>query len=337
MRTIRWGVIGCGDVTEVKSGPALQKAAHSALVAVMRRNGDLARDYARRHGVPRWYDDASTLIADIEVDAIYVATPPSSHLKYALLAARAGKPVYVEKPMAMTFVECREMIDGCRGAGVPLFVAYYRRALARFLEVKRLIEAGTIGEVRFVTVTLAQPVVPEDAVLPWRLQPDIAGGGQFVDLGSHMLDFLDYALGPIREAQGTATNQAGRYAVEDIVTGSFVFESGVQGVGTWCFSAFERHDQTDIVGTLGKITYATFDHGPIVLTTRAGTRETSFDAPPHIQQSLIQTVVDELIGRGRCPSTGESAARTSWVMDQMLHGSQLAPGFQDAAPAPVAR
>ena len=337
MRTIRWGVIGCGDVTEVKSGPALQKAAHSALVAVMRRNGDLARDYARRHGVPRWYDDASTLIADIEVDAIYVATPPSSHLKYALLAARAGKPVYVEKPMAMTFVECREMIDGCRGAGVPLFVAYYRRALARFLEVKRLIEAGTIGEVRFVTVTLAQPVVPEDAVLPWRLQPDIAGGGQFVDLGSHMLDFLDYALGPIREAQGTATNQAGRYAVEDIVTGSFVFESGVQGVGTWCFSAFERHDQTDIVGTLGKITYATFDHGPIVLTTRTGTRETSFDAPPHIQQSLIQTVVDELIGRGRCPSTGESAARTSWVMDQMLHGSQLAPGFQDAAPAPVAR
>ena len=337
MRTIWWGVIGCGDVTEVKSGPALQKAAHSALVAVMRRNGDLARDYARRHGVPRWYDDASTLIADIEVDAIYVATPPSSHLKYALLAARAGKPVYVEKPMAMTFVECREMIDGCRGAGVPLFVAYYRRALARFLEVKRLIEAGTIGEVRFVTVTLAQPVVPEDAVLPWRLQPDIAGGGQFVDLGSHMLDFLDYALGPIREAQGTATNQAGRYAVEDIVTGSFVFESGVQGVGTWCFSAFERHDQTDIVGTLGKITYATFDHGPIVLTTRAGTRETSFDAPPHIQQSLIQTVVDELIGRGRCPSTGESAARTSWVMDQMLHGSQLAPGFQDAAPAPVAR
>ena len=337
MRTIRWGVIGCGDVTEVKSGPALQKAAHSALVAVMRRNGDLARDYARRHGVPRWYDDASTLIADIEVDAIYVATPPSSHLKYALLAARAGKPVYVEKPMAMTFVECREMIDGCRGAGVPLFVAYYRRALARFLEVKRLIEAGTIGEVRFVTVTLAQPVVPQDAVLPWRLQPDIAGGGQFVDLGSHMLDFLDYALGPIREAQGTATNQAGRYAVEDIVTGSFVFESGVQGVGTWCFSAFERHDQTDIVGTLGKITYATFDHGPIVLTTRTGTRETSFDAPPHIQQSLIQTVVDELIGRGRCPSTGESAARTSWVMDQMLHGSQLAPGFQDAAPAPVAR
>ena len=340
MRTIRWGMIGCGDVTEVKSGPAFQKAEHSALVAVMRRNGDLARDYAQRHGVARWYDDADALIHDADVDAIYVATPPSSHRQYALMAARAGKPVYVEKPMAMTFAECREMIDGCRAAGVPLFVAYYRRALARFLEIKRLIDAGAIGAVRFVSITLFQPLAPEDAdpaKLTWRVNPAIAGGGRFVDLASHMLDFLDYALGPIREAQGTATNQAGRYAVEDIVTGSFVFESGVQGVGTWCFSAFERHDQTDIVGTLGKITYATFDHGPIVLTTRAGTRETSFDAPPHIQQSLIQTVVDELIGRGRCPSTGESAARTSWVMDQMLHGSQLAPGFQDAAPAPVAR
>ena len=164
MRTIRWGVIGCGDVTEVKSGPALQQAEHSALVAVMRRNGALARDYARRHGVPRWYDDASALIADAEVDAIYVATPPSSHLEYALLAARAGKPVYVEKPMAMTFAECRAMIDGCRAAGVPLFVAYYRRALARFLEVKRLIDSGAIGEVRFVTLTFSQPIAPASAL-----------------------------------------------------------------------------------------------------------------------------------------------------------------------------
>lgn len=337
MRTIRWGVIGCGDVTEVKSGPALQQAEHSALVAVMRRNGALARDYARRHGVPRWYDDASALIADAEVDAIYVATPPSSHLEYALLAARAGKPVYVEKPMAMTFAECRAMIDGCRAAGVPLFVAYYRRALARFLEVKRLIDSGAIGEVRFVTLTFSQPIAPDDAALPWRLQPDIAGGGRFVDLGSHMLDFLDYVLGPIREAQGAASNQAGVYSVEDIVTGSFVFESGVHGVGTWCFSAFERRDRTEIVGTLGRITYATFDYGSIVLTTREGTVEASFDAPPHIQQSLIQTVVNELIGQGTCPSTGESAARTSWVMDQMLQGGRTTHRAADHVPAAVAR
>src|SRR6266545_4040416 len=111
MRTIHWGIIGCGDVTEVKSGPGFQKANHSSLVAVMRRTGELAKDYAERHGVPRWYDNAASLINDSEVDAIYVATPPSSHKKYTLISAQAGKPVYVEKPMALNFEECEAMIQ----------------------------------------------------------------------------------------------------------------------------------------------------------------------------------------------------------------------------------
>ena len=132
MKTIRWGIIGCGDVTEVKSGPALQKADHSALVAVMRRNGQLAEDFARRHGVPQWYDDAAALIHDPAVDAVYIATPPSSHKEYTLMSAAAGKPVYVEKPMARNTAECQAMIAACHKANVPLFVAYYRRALARF-------------------------------------------------------------------------------------------------------------------------------------------------------------------------------------------------------------
>src|SRR5882757_10269989 len=105
-RLIRWGIIGCGDVTEVKSGPALQRATGSALVAVMRRDRAKAEDYARRHGVARAYDDAAALIADPDVDAVYVATPPSSHAAYTLAAARAGKPVYVEKPMALSHAEC---------------------------------------------------------------------------------------------------------------------------------------------------------------------------------------------------------------------------------------
>ena len=322
-RTIRWGIIGCGDVTEVKSGPGLQQAERSALVAVMRRNGDLARDYAERHGVPRWYDDAEALASDPEVDAIYVATPPSSHREYALLAARVGKPVYVEKPMALDHAECLTMIDACRSAGVPLFVAYYRRALARFLEIKRLIDTGAIGEPRFVAVTMYKPLsAPEaegdPAALPWRVQPGIAGGGHFVDLASHMLDFLDFALGPVCDAHGTSANQAGRYPAEDIVAGSFEFESGVQGVGVWCFSAFDRLDRTEIVGTEGRIAYATFGDTPIELTTPQGTSELRIAVPRHIQQPLIQTIVDELNGMGTCPSTGETGARTSWVMDRLL-------------------
>jgi predicted dehydrogenase len=323
MRTIHWGMIGCGDVTEVKSGPGFQKAHHSSLVAVMRRTGELARDYAQRHAVPRWYDDAEALIHDPEVDAIYIATPPAFHKEYTLLSAQAGKPVYVEKPMALNFEECQLMIEVCQAAGVPLFVAYYRRALSRFLKIKELIDAQAIGEPRFVTITLYQPVARDELTpqtLPWRVIPDIAGGGRFVDLASHMLDFLDYVLGPIRSVYGFASNQAHHYPAEDIVTGTFVCESGVHGVGTWCFTGFERWDLTEIVGTEGKIVYSTFDARPVILTTATGTREFSYDYPAHIQQPLIQAVVDELNSVGTCPSTGESAARTSWVMDQMLKG-----------------
>jgi predicted dehydrogenase len=323
MRTIRWGIIGCGDVTEIKSGPALQKARNSNLVAVMRRTGELAKDYARRHGVPRWYDDADALIHDSEVDAVYVATPPSSHKEYTLKSAQAGKPVYVEKPMALNSAECQAMIKACRAASVPLFVAYYRRALPRFLKIKELIETQAIGQVRFVTLTLYQPISPEldPQALPWRVVPEIAGGGLFVDLASHMLDLLDYVLGPIRLAQGFASNQAQKYAAEDIVSGTFAFESGVHGVGTWCFTAFEKFDLTEIVGSAGKISYSTFDAKPIILTTKEGATEFSFDYPPQVQQPLIQTVVDELNGAGACPSTGETAARTTRVVDQMLRSA----------------
>ncbi len=321
MHTIRWGIIGCGNVTEVKSGPGFQKANNSSLVAVMRRTGELAKDYAQRHGVPQWYDDAQALIDDPEVNAVYVATPPASHKEYTILAAQAGKPAYIEKPMALNFVDCQEMIQVCQSAGVPLFVAYYRRALPRFLKIKELIDTQAIGDIRFVTITLyMKPRLAEldPQTLPWRVIPETAGGGHFVDLASHMLDFLDYVLGPIHSVQGFAANQAKYYPAEDIVTGTFVFESGVQGVGTWCFTSFGQFDLTEIVGSQGKISYSTFGNEPVILTTNESRTEFPIKPPPHIQQPMIQTVVDELIGVGRCPSTGETAARTSWVMDQML-------------------
>jgi predicted dehydrogenase len=237
------------------------------------------------------------------------------------MSAAAGKPVYVEKPMALNFGECQEMIEACRSAGVPLLVAYYRRALPRFLKIKELVESWVLGEVRFVSVNLYQPTAREDLdsdSLPWRVVPEIAGGGRFVDLASHTLDFLDYTLGPIAEVSGVASNQAGKYSAEDIVTGTFKFASGAHGVGTWCFSSFDNFDATEIVGNEGKLSFSTFGSEPVRLTTRAGVQEFSFDPERHIEQPLIQTVVDELNGIGKCPSTGETAARTSWVMDRML-------------------
>jgi predicted dehydrogenase len=322
MRTIRFGIIGCGNVTEVKSGPGFQKATHSELVAVMRRNGELAEDYARRHGVPRWYTDAEQLIHDPQVDAVYIATPPGSHLAYVLAAAKAGKPIYVEKPMSVNAASCKQMIDACRAANVPLYVAFYRRALPRFQKVKELVDSGAIGDVRFVATVQHQTAPAADqGEVPWRLQPEQSGGGLFFDLASHTLDILDYVLGPIVEVNGAASNQLGLFSdVEDIVTGTYRFASGVHGIGSWCFSAYGYEDRNELVGSKGKLIFSTFGHEPIKLVTSDGTTEFAFEAPAHIQQPLIQTVVNDLLGIGACPSTGETAARTNWVMDEMVKG-----------------
>ncbi len=320
MKKVRWGIIGCGDVTEVKSGPGFQLANNSELVAVMRRNGELAEDYAKRHNVPRWYDDADKLINDPEVDAIYIATPPVYHKEYTKKVVKAGKPIYVEKPMAFNYNDCQDMINVCEEAGVPLYVAYYRRGLERFNKIKELVENGTVGEPRFVTIRNYEKskIKPSDTEIPWRVVPKISGGGIFLDIGCHTLDIFDYILGPIKSAKGNADNQANLYDAEDIVTANFVFESRIQGTGVWCFSAFEDYDMNEIVGTKGKISFSTFGSEPIVLINEKGKQEFDIENPLHIQQPLIQTVVDELVGKGRCPSTGETAARTSWVMDQIM-------------------
>ncbi|MDZ7344080.1 MAG: Gfo/Idh/MocA family oxidoreductase [candidate division KSB1 bacterium] len=324
MNQISWGMIGCGEVTEVKSGPAFNKIAGSRLAAVMCRNGDKAKDYAQRHGVPKWYDDADKLLHDPEINAIYVATPPASHAEYTIRAAEAKKPVYVEKPMARHSDECTQMIKACEKAGVPLFVAYYRRCLPAFLKIKELVASGAVGEVRLVTINLYHPPRREDLhceSLPWRVMPEIAGGGYFLDLASHQLDFLDFVFGPIVSAKGHAANQAKWYPAEDVVSASFVFESGVMGTGMWCFtvSNSSRRDRTEMIGSRGKIIYSTFERMPIRLETNTGVEEFQLPTPEHVQQPLIQTIVDELQGRGTCPSTGLSAARTSRVMDAILN------------------
>lgn len=320
METIRWGIIGCGNVTEVKSGPGFQKARGSELVAVMRRNGKLAEDYARRHRVPKWYDNAESLIYDKDVDAVYIATPPSSHKEYALAVARAGKPVYVEKPMGLNYAECQEMIQACEVAKVPLFTAFYRRALPRFLKLKSLLDEDQIGTVRGVNLRLYQKPSAEDqkGTKQWRIDPSVAGGGYFVDLGSHMIDLLQYLLGPIGSAVGFSSNQGKLYEAEDVVSTTFTFESGAHGVGFWSFSANEDLDSTEIIGSQGKITYSTFGELPIILEREGAVQRFDIPHPQHVQQPLIQNIVDELLGLGKSPSTGRTGAMTSWVMDRVL-------------------
>jgi len=318
MDIVRWGIVGCGNVTEVKSGPGFQKAEGSSLVAVMRRDRAKAEDYARRHDVPRVHDTAAALIDDPDVDAVYIATPPSTHLEIAQNVAAAGKPCLVEKPMAMTHAECVRMNDAFRAAGVPLFVAYYRRALPRFLEVRRQLESGAIGPVTDVHVRISEPLAAGDAASGWRFDPAIAGAGLFYDLASHCLDLLDFLLGPIAKASGFPVNTGSAYAAEDVTAGALLFERGTVGTGVWNFNADRSEDWMAFTGPRGQLHTPVFTDTDVVVRRDGADEILPLRNPPHVHQPLIQTIVDELRGRGRCESTGESGARASWVMDRLL-------------------
>ncbi len=319
MDTVRWGIVGCGKVTEVKSGPAFAKAPGSALAMVMRRDARLAEDYAKRHGVPRWTADADALIRDPGVDAVYVATPVGSHLDYALKVCAAGKPCYVEKPMARNATEARTMAEAFRKAKLPLFVAYYRRGLARFLKVKELIAAGAIGALTGVSYRCASPAHKRTGERPWRLQAEQSGGGLFLDIGCHTLDVLDFIAGPLGEVRGLAANAGSpRVDVEDGVAMTFRLESGGLGTASWNFASAQSDETMVFWGAEGRITISTFGQEPVKLEQGVETELFDLPPPPHIQQPLIETIVNQLRGRGVCPSTGETALRTARVIDTVL-------------------
>lgn len=321
-KTIRWGMIGCGNVAEVKSGPAFYKAEHSTLVAVMRRNASLAEDFARRHGVGRWHNDAEAIIQASDIDAVYIATTTDSHRDYALRCAAAGKAVYVEKPMAMGHAECLDMVTACRQAGVPLWVGFYRRALPRFLQLKGILQSGVLGDVRAVVSRQSQRPPTADQLqshfVAWRTDAARSGGGFFFEAVCHTFDIFDFLLGPIEQVQGHATNQAGLWKSEDMVTASYRFASGVLGSGAWCFAADRDEEFHEIIGSKGRIRFSVYKAVPMVLTVGDKVEEIAVADPPHVHQPLVQTIVDEMNGQGQCSSTGESAARTAWVMDEIL-------------------
>lgn len=318
MQEIRWGIIGCGDVTEVKSGPAFNKVAHSKLVAVMRRDGAKAADYAKRHGVPKWYSDASELINDPEVNAIYIATPPLQHETYTIKALKAGKPVYVEKPMTLDAAAAQRMTDAANQHQVKLCVAHYRRAQPMFLKVKELLAQNTIGDIRLIRLKMLQP--PNPALIAktednWRINPAISGGGLFHDLAPHQLDLMTYYFGAVKNASGIATKQQENTEVDDLVTGNILFENGVVFSGTWCFSVAPQ-DQADlcvIYGSKGKISFPMF--GTKINLTTDQTKAFVFEPLQHVQQPMIAKVVDYFLDKGPNPCSGEDALITMKLMD----------------------
>lgn len=324
MKQINWGFIGCGEVTEKKSGPAFNEVEGSQVVAVMSRSENKARSYAERHHVRKWYTDASELIEDPDVNAVYIATPPSSHATFAIMAMRAGKPCYIEKPLAASYNDCIRINRISEQTGVPCFVAYYRRYLPYFQKVKEIIESGTIGNVVNVQVRFSVP--PRDLdfqsgkEMPWRLQPDIAGGGYFYDLAPHQIDLLQNLFGVITRAHGYPANRAHLYQAEDTLSACFFFESGIPGSGSWCFVGHEsaKEDSIEVIGEKGSLSFSVFTYQPIEVITSEGKNLITVPNPPYVQLPLIKSVIQHLQGIGKCDCTSVSATAVNWVLDRVL-------------------
>ncbi|HET9279295.1 MAG TPA: Gfo/Idh/MocA family oxidoreductase, partial [Flavitalea sp.] len=310
MKKIQWGIIGCGDVTEKKSGPAFNKVSNSRLVAVMRRDEGKVRDYAHRHGVPKWYTDARQLIADDEVNAVYVATPPRYHEEYTLLALKAGKPVYVEKPMAISLAAAGNMLAVSKKTGSKLSIAHYRREQPLFKELKSLLEKGAIGNTRVVNMKLlqgTQPSLVAQTEVNWRVHPEISGGGLFHDLAPHQLDLMLYFFGKPNEFHGMSLNQAHLYEADDVVTGYIHFEKNIIFNGVWCFnvSPNDEADICEIFGSEGSMRFSIFKTQKITLTKNSAEDVFAFELLDHVQQPMIEAVVKYFLDEGPNPCSGE--------------------------------
>ncbi|WP_299530949.1 Gfo/Idh/MocA family oxidoreductase [Ulvibacterium sp.] len=320
MKSVRWGIIGCGDVTEVKSGPAYQNTEGFELAAVMRRDVEKAKDYAKRHGVPKFYPDADSLILDDKIDAVYIATPPDSHKYYALKVAKVGKPCCIEKPMAPCYSDSLDIYEAFQKKDIPLFIAYYRRSLPRFEKVKDWLDGHLIGAVRTIKWQLSKPASDLDRSnsYNWRTDAKIAPGGYFDDLASHGLDLFCHLLGPVVEAKGVALNQQGLYSAKDAITACWEHESGITGYGNWNFGSYAHKDSVEIIGDEGKISFSIFQDNPLELENVQGKETLEIDNPKHIQKYHVAYMKSHLFGESVHPSLGSSGLHTSWVMDKIL-------------------
>ncbi|GAA3510135.1 Gfo/Idh/MocA family oxidoreductase [Aquimarina addita] len=322
MKQINWGIIGCGDVTEVKSGPAFQRITNSKLIAVMRRDGAKAKDFAVRHGVPEWYDDATKILYHKEINAIYIATPPSSHIEFALKALDIGKDIYLEKPMAMNAEEAQRIHDAAQRSTGKLVVAHYRRRLPVFRKVKELLEQNAIGAVSFADITLLQSRNTEfdqNTEQNWRLQPEISGGGYFQDLAPHQLDIMYHFFGGVTNVIGFSNRRHTTDGVADMVNGIIHFENGIQFRGIWNFNAAvqDQKDECTIYGSEGTIRFSFFSGSSVSLVSQKNTEVFNFENPKHIQEPMITATVDYFLNKDENPCPSADGAFVMNLMDKI--------------------
>ena len=315
---MRWGLIGAGDIARKRVAPALRDAPSCELVAVSRGRPELAQSFATTFGVRRWYGRWRELLADADVESVYIATPVHLHAEQTIAAAEAGKHVLCEKPMAMNVGECDRMLAACRASGVRLGVAYYRHFYPVIARVKSLIASGEIGVPVVAQMTAFERFNPaSDDPRHWLVRRDQAGGGPMFDFGCHRIEVLLDLFGPVRRVTGMTANVVFAREVEDTAAALFHFERGACATLTVTHAANDARDTFDVFGTSGSVRIRQLNSGHLNIRTKEGERDEAHPPDANLHRPLIDDFVDAVL-TGREPKvTGEIGRRVAEVEEQI--------------------
>ena len=322
MALLRWGILGCGDVAEHKGGPPLYTVEDSELIGVMRRDREKAEAFAARHGAKRAYHTVDALLADPEINAIYVATQPYLHCEHTIAAARAGKHVLCEKPMALNVDECQQMIDACHEHNVTLMIAYYRPFYPNVVKMKEVIAEGAIGDVVLARINHTAFYDPSRHEWgAWRTDSKMSGGGVLMDLGSHRIDLLMHLLGDVKSAAGYAETVQFPHPVDDSAVFTLRFESGPHAVANINWSVGVSVDELEIYGTKGSLRCSPLNSGNLVLHT--GGEETPMNQPPlaYTHIGLVEDFVNHLKTGAPISCSGEVGLKTNAIIAEIYNAS----------------
>lgn len=310
MKPVIWGMIGCGDVTEVKNGPGLYLAEHSVLKGVYNRTASKAESWVSRHGHGIVYESAEELLKDPEIEIVYIATTPDTHTRYALMCAEARKHCLIEKPVAPTLKEGERIQEAFRRADRRCYVAFYRRQLNRFIQIHQIVRSGRIGQIRGVQILrLTAPLKDPHA---WRANPAICGGNVFTETDIHALDILTMLMGPAEKI--TCSRSRTGYAA------SLQFSGGRIASGFWDYESEIQTDRFEILGSRGRIAFDFFNNAaPVCIWDGQGYEEMIVEDSVHVGMAMEQEIVRELRGEGRFSGTIESALESLKIADQIYY------------------
>ena len=319
MEQVKWGLIGCVNVVENKSGNAFVSIEKSSIYAIWRRELDNSKKSAEKWKATKSYNNIDEMLKDDEINAVYIATPPGLHLEHAIKCCKNRKPTYIEKPLGRNYEEAKQIVQMFKESKVPLYVAHYSRALPKFIKIKELLEKGEIGKICEADFRLDRSYCREKVPNDWLYNVELSGGGRFYDIAPHSIDIIVYLLGNFEEIYGISSNNNEDYDVEDIVVMAFRTDKGILGTANFNSVALEKSDKITIYGTKGKLEFSIHGDEEIIITKDNGIKKMKLDNPKTVQENMIENVVESLLtGKHLNTCYGEEALETYRIMDIVL-------------------